>query len=123
VPPAHPRASPRSDPGGMRCRARASDDRGGRPPSRNDMGTEWTRFPIARLRYTKAAKHWSLYWRDRNLRSTGTTSSRRRRTSTTSSRRSTATPPPPSRDSRQCARRHAVIPSHASAQRMTAADE
>ena len=23
---------------------------------------------IARLRYTKAAKHWSLYWRDRNLR-------------------------------------------------------
>ena len=23
---------------------------------------------IARLRYTKAAKCWSLYWRDRNLR-------------------------------------------------------
>jgi hypothetical protein len=39
-----------------------------RPPWRNDMGTEWTRFPIARLRYTKAAKRWSLYWRDRNLR-------------------------------------------------------
>jgi len=39
-----------------------------RPPWRNDMGAEWTRFPIARLRYTKAAKRWSLYWRDRNLR-------------------------------------------------------
>ena len=39
-----------------------------RPPWRNDMGTEWTRFPIARLCYTKAAKRWSLYWRDRNLR-------------------------------------------------------
>ena len=38
-----------------------------RPPWRNDMGAEWTRFPIARLRYTKAAKRWSLYWRDRNL--------------------------------------------------------
>ena len=39
-----------------------------RPPWRKDMGTDWTRFPIARLRYTKAASHWSLYWRDRNLR-------------------------------------------------------
>jgi len=39
-----------------------------RPPWRKDMGPDWTRFPIARLRYTKAAKHWSLYWRDRNLR-------------------------------------------------------
>ena len=28
----------------------------------------WTRFPIARLRYTKAANRWSLYWRDRHLR-------------------------------------------------------
>jgi Protein of unknown function (DUF3024) len=28
----------------------------------------WTRFPIARLRYTKAANRWSLYWRDRYLR-------------------------------------------------------
>jgi hypothetical protein len=25
-------------------------------------------FPIARLRYTRAAKRWSLYWRDRNPR-------------------------------------------------------
>jgi len=32
------------------------------------MGTEWTRLPIARLRYAKAAGQWSLYWRDRNLR-------------------------------------------------------
>jgi len=39
-----------------------------RPPWRADLGPEWTRFPIARLRYTKASKRWSLYWRDRNLR-------------------------------------------------------
>jgi hypothetical protein len=39
-----------------------------RPPWRADTGAEWTRFPIARLRYTKATKSWSLYWRDRNLR-------------------------------------------------------
>lgn len=32
------------------------------------MGPEWTRFPIARLRYTKSRTEWSLYWRDRNLR-------------------------------------------------------
>ena len=39
-----------------------------RPPWRKDMGAEGTRFPIARLRYAKAAGQWSLYWRDRNLR-------------------------------------------------------
>jgi len=39
-----------------------------RPPWREDVGPEWTRFPIARLRYTKATRQWSLYWRDRNLR-------------------------------------------------------
>ncbi len=39
-----------------------------RAPWREDYGPEWTRFPIARLRYTKAGKTWSLYWRDRNLR-------------------------------------------------------
>ena len=33
-------------------------------------GREWTRFPIARLRYIKANKTWTLYWRDRNLRFT-----------------------------------------------------
>lgn len=39
-----------------------------RPPWRPDCGPEWTRFPIARLRYTKATRLWSLYWRDRHLR-------------------------------------------------------
>lgn len=39
-----------------------------RPPWHQDMGAEWTRFPIARLRYTKATRQWSLYWRDRHLR-------------------------------------------------------
>ena len=39
-----------------------------RPPWRADMGAEWTRFPIARLRYVKTTGVWSLYWRDRNLR-------------------------------------------------------
>jgi Protein of unknown function (DUF3024) len=39
-----------------------------RPPWRQDMGAEWTRFPIARLRYTKATGRWSLYWRDHHLR-------------------------------------------------------
>jgi Protein of unknown function (DUF3024) len=39
-----------------------------RPPWRADMGAEWTRFPIARLRYTKSTRLWSLYWRDRNSR-------------------------------------------------------
>lgn len=39
-----------------------------RPSWRADMGAEWTRFPIARLRYVKAKGLWSLYWRDRNLR-------------------------------------------------------
>ena len=68
VPPARARASPRSDP--VECDA----GRGQltiaecRPSWRNDTGTEWTRFPIARLRYTTAARQWSLYWRDRNLR-------------------------------------------------------
>ena len=39
-----------------------------RPPWRADFGPEWTRLPIARLRYTKATGMWSLYWRDRNLK-------------------------------------------------------
>lgn len=37
-----------------------------RPPW--DGQGEPTRFPIARLRYTKSTKLWSLYWRDRNLK-------------------------------------------------------
>ena len=39
-----------------------------RAPWREDLGPEWTSFPIARLRYTAADKSWTLYWRDRNLR-------------------------------------------------------
>ncbi|MGH3181425.1 MAG: DUF3024 domain-containing protein [Streptosporangiaceae bacterium] len=39
-----------------------------RPPWREALGPEWTRFPIARLRYTKATRLWWLYWRDRHLR-------------------------------------------------------
>src|SRR6266567_8034192 len=39
-----------------------------RPPWREGYGTEWTQFPIARLRYVKAREEWSLYWRDRNLK-------------------------------------------------------
>ncbi len=27
-----------------------------------------TRFPIARLRFTKSTGLWTLYWRDRNLK-------------------------------------------------------
>jgi hypothetical protein len=39
-----------------------------RPPWREGFGSEWTRFPIARFRYVKTRKKWSLYWRDRNLK-------------------------------------------------------
>lgn len=39
-----------------------------RPPWRPDYGPEWTRFPIARLRYTTLRNEWALYWRDRNLK-------------------------------------------------------
>ena len=39
-----------------------------RPPWRPEAGPDWTRFPIARLRYTKASRSWSLFWRDRHLR-------------------------------------------------------
>ena len=38
-----------------------------RAPWRDDAGPDWTSLPIARLRYAKTAKTWSLYWRDRNL--------------------------------------------------------
>ena len=37
-----------------------------RPPGRAGAGSDWTRFPIARLRYAKTRGVWSLYWRDRN---------------------------------------------------------
>jgi hypothetical protein len=39
-----------------------------RPPWREDFGPDWTRFPIARLHYTKTAGLWTLYWRDGNLK-------------------------------------------------------
>jgi hypothetical protein len=38
-----------------------------RPPW-DGVGEVWTRFPIARLRYTSSRKEWSLYWRDSNLK-------------------------------------------------------
>ena len=40
-----------------------------RPPWAPDLiDHEWTRFPIARLRYTRSRVEWTLYWRDRNLK-------------------------------------------------------
>lgn len=39
-----------------------------RPPWREEYGPEWTRSPIARLRYTKSRRVWTLYWQDRHLR-------------------------------------------------------
>jgi hypothetical protein len=39
-----------------------------RPPWREDFGPDWTRFPIARLHYTKTSGLWALFWRDRNLK-------------------------------------------------------
>jgi hypothetical protein len=39
-----------------------------RPPWRPEAGAEWTRLPVARLRYTKTTRRWSLYWRDRHSR-------------------------------------------------------
>ena len=39
-----------------------------RPPWPGGLGTDWTRFLICRVRYTKTSNEWSLLWRDRNLR-------------------------------------------------------
>src|SRR3990170_448785 len=39
-----------------------------RAPWRADIGPEWSRFPIARLRYSPTNAAWTLFWRDRNLR-------------------------------------------------------
>jgi hypothetical protein len=40
-----------------------------RPPWHpDDADREWARSPIARLRYTKSDRIWTIYWRDRNLR-------------------------------------------------------
>ncbi len=38
-----------------------------RPPWDPDrMGSEWTRIPVARLRYTRSRREWTLYWPNRN---------------------------------------------------------
>lgn len=37
-----------------------------RAPWREDYGPEWTRLAVARLRYVKARREWSLHWRDRH---------------------------------------------------------
>jgi hypothetical protein len=34
----------------------------------DDRDRAWTRSPVARLRYTKANRTWTLYWRDSNSR-------------------------------------------------------
>jgi hypothetical protein len=39
-----------------------------RAPWQEGTGQDWTSFPIARLRYAKAAQVWTLYRRDRDLR-------------------------------------------------------
>lgn len=39
-----------------------------RPPWREDVGPDWTRFPIARLHYTRTTGLWTLYWRDQKLK-------------------------------------------------------
>lgn len=37
-----------------------------RPPWRGDDDAEWTRLPVARMRYVKNRDEWTLYWPDRN---------------------------------------------------------
>lgn len=39
-----------------------------RQPWRPELGPTWSRFPVARFRYSAKTKLWALYWRDRNLR-------------------------------------------------------
>ena len=39
-----------------------------RPPWREEAGPDWTRFAVARLRYTASTREWTLYWPDRNER-------------------------------------------------------
>ncbi len=39
-----------------------------RPPWRADPRPEWSRLPIAQLRYDPTRITWALYWRDRNPR-------------------------------------------------------
>jgi hypothetical protein len=35
-----------------------------RSPWREDLGPDWWRRPVARLRYTKVHRDWTLYWHD-----------------------------------------------------------
>lgn len=37
-------------------------------PRDTEPGADWYRSPVARLRYTKKTRMWSLYWSDRNSR-------------------------------------------------------
>ena len=37
-----------------------------RPPWNSPESGEWTRSPIARLRYTQSKRLWSLYWSDQH---------------------------------------------------------
>jgi hypothetical protein len=37
-----------------------------RPPWNPESSSEWTRQPVARLRFTRLGSVWSLYWPDRN---------------------------------------------------------
>ena len=39
-----------------------------RPPWREDVGPEWARSPIARLRYTKSTGLWQIYYPDLDLK-------------------------------------------------------
>jgi hypothetical protein len=39
-----------------------------RAPWRPEFGPEWTRSPVARLRWSVSRREWTLYWRDRNHR-------------------------------------------------------
>jgi hypothetical protein len=38
-----------------------------RPPWHSNL-TDWSRLPVAQLRYDPNGHHWSLYWADRNSR-------------------------------------------------------
>jgi hypothetical protein len=42
-----------------------------RPPWQPMPNEEWTRMPIARLRYTQTTTQWSLFWADRHSRFRG----------------------------------------------------
>ncbi|MEU8211581.1 DUF3024 domain-containing protein [Micromonospora sp. NPDC049044] len=39
-----------------------------RAPWRAELGSEWTRLPVARLEYTRTTGTWTLYYRERTLR-------------------------------------------------------